>query len=223
MGYYYTTSPENAVPGKSCATPKTHTPDPPVKERGHRFYQPETGRWLSRDPLSEWSVFRNVIKRPSSLSFQIMSWLSRLPQYLSVYNRPIDHYDPDGLYGNPVSGPNGPVGPSDPYPNYPHPIPPPSDGGGGGVFTPTPNCGGIIRPCCSKGTCQIEVKQRVEDCLAVGAGTCAFGCGVACLLTSGGYFACYALCEARCSVMFLASCNAGGAVCIAMCSQCPNP
>jgi len=53
MGYYYTTSPENAVPGKSCATPKTHTPDPPVKERGARFYSPELSRWLSRDPIEE--------------------------------------------------------------------------------------------------------------------------------------------------------------------------
>jgi len=53
MGYYYTSQPENAVPGKFHASPKTHTPASPVKERGHRYYIPETGRWASRDPLEE--------------------------------------------------------------------------------------------------------------------------------------------------------------------------
>lgn len=115
MGYYLTTEPENAVLAKSFASPKTHTPLSPVKERGYRYYSASLSRWISRDPLSEWSVFRVVIKRPSSLAFQVMLWLSRLPPYLPVYNRPLDHYDPDGLYGNPVSGPDGPIGPSDPY------------------------------------------------------------------------------------------------------------
>jgi RHS repeat-associated protein len=54
MGYFLTTSPEKAVPENSWATPKTHTPDPPVKERGHRYYMPEIGRWLGRDPIGEY-------------------------------------------------------------------------------------------------------------------------------------------------------------------------
>jgi len=53
MGYYYTVESENAVPGKFHASPKTHTPASPVKERGHRFYMPETGRWPNRDPIGE--------------------------------------------------------------------------------------------------------------------------------------------------------------------------
>jgi len=57
MGYYYTAEPENAVPPKSCASPKTHTPGSPVKERGHRYYMPEVGRWLSRDPMEEGGGF----------------------------------------------------------------------------------------------------------------------------------------------------------------------
>jgi len=53
MGYLLTTSPENAVPPKFWATPKTHTPGPPVKERGARYLSTETGRWIARDPASE--------------------------------------------------------------------------------------------------------------------------------------------------------------------------
>ena len=53
MGYFLTTSPETAVPPKSWATPKTHTPASPVKERGHRYYMPEIGRWVSKDPIEE--------------------------------------------------------------------------------------------------------------------------------------------------------------------------
>ena len=53
MGYYYKAEPENAVPAKSWATPKTHVPGSPVKERGLRFLMPEIGRWASKDPLEE--------------------------------------------------------------------------------------------------------------------------------------------------------------------------
>jgi len=53
MGYYYTAEPENAVPPKFWATPKTHVPGSPVKERGHRFYNSVFGRWTARDPLGE--------------------------------------------------------------------------------------------------------------------------------------------------------------------------
>jgi len=83
MGYYYTNSAENAWPGKSWGMPKTHTPDPPVKERGQRFYMPELSRWVSRDPLYELRVsgvvygqwtkvfaFRNMFGR-------LYSWLDQ--------------------------------------------------------------------------------------------------------------------------------------------------
>jgi hypothetical protein len=77
-------------------------------------------RWISRDPIGEWSVLSGLLRFTSPLKVRrLLSWLGQQPPYLSVYNRPIDHFDPDGLYGNPVSGPDGPVGPSDPYPNYP--------------------------------------------------------------------------------------------------------
>jgi RHS repeat-associated protein len=53
MGYYDTPEPEAAPRVISCASLKTHTPGSPVKERGHRFYSPAVGRWLSRDPIGK--------------------------------------------------------------------------------------------------------------------------------------------------------------------------
>jgi hypothetical protein len=53
MGYFFRAEPETAVPAKSLADPKTHTPFLRVKERGLRFYFPTLGRWLSRDPIGE--------------------------------------------------------------------------------------------------------------------------------------------------------------------------
>jgi RHS repeat-associated protein len=53
MGYFLTTEAETAVPEKSPARPKTHTPLPRLQERGLRFYSTELGRWMSRDPIGE--------------------------------------------------------------------------------------------------------------------------------------------------------------------------
>ena len=53
MGYFLISGGENAVPAASLAPPKMHTPFLPVKERGHRYYQPELGRWCSRDPVKD--------------------------------------------------------------------------------------------------------------------------------------------------------------------------
>ena len=38
MGYFLTTSPEIEVPGKSHASPKTHTPGSRLQERGISRY-----------------------------------------------------------------------------------------------------------------------------------------------------------------------------------------
>ena len=77
MGYY-TSEPEAAPRVISCASPKTHTPASPVKERGHRFYSPGLGRWSSRDPIGE-KGGKN--------------------QYGFVRNRTLDYRDPIGLIG----------------------------------------------------------------------------------------------------------------------------
>jgi RHS repeat-associated protein len=133
MGYYYTSEPEAAPRVISCASPKTHTPGSPVKERGYhltitddartsrsatkyarvyrkphggpifnwvlstkytdsetgllyygyRYYLPESGRWLSRDPIQE--------RRGRNL-------------YGFVGNRPVGRVDILGLWQWPWEG-----------------------------------------------------------------------------------------------------------------------
>jgi len=43
MGYFLTSKPENAVPGKSRAMPKTHTPGSRLEKRGLGFDFNKTG------------------------------------------------------------------------------------------------------------------------------------------------------------------------------------
>ena len=78
MGYYLTTDPENLVPQKSWATPKTHVPGSPVNEHGYRYYQPEVGRWCSRDPMEDVSFlvtmqipFASSIRSSDASSFSM--------------------------------------------------------------------------------------------------------------------------------------------------------
>jgi RHS repeat-associated protein len=52
MGYFLTTS--FAQPcDRSHASPKTHVPLSRLQERGLRYYSPELGRWVSKDPIGE--------------------------------------------------------------------------------------------------------------------------------------------------------------------------
>jgi RHS repeat-associated protein len=97
MGYYYTTSPENAVSPKSWATPKTHTPGAPVKERGHRYFTPEIGRWASRDPIGDESFFLRHAAGKNPSAHVIFREQSLLPTYLFALNNSIMFSDPIGL------------------------------------------------------------------------------------------------------------------------------
>lgn len=56
-----------------------------------RFYDPNLGRWINRDPIG---------------------FLGGRNPFAFVGNNPISRIDPFGLAANVVSGPNGPVGPS---------------------------------------------------------------------------------------------------------------
>jgi len=120
MGYYYTAEPENAVPPKFWATPKTHVPGSPVKERGLRYYTPETGRWMSRDPIEQISRWQMVYKHQldsdavrASLGNPNVAWYFF---YLFAGNEPSIAIDYVGLAGtekccdlpdNPVVGSPG--------------------------------------------------------------------------------------------------------------------
>jgi len=112
MGYYYTSEPESAPRVISCASLKTHVPASPVKERGHRFYSPEVGRWLSRDPIGEYGGWNLVV---------------------FVANDSVGHFDllgevmpaDGGIFpGGPYNGP-WPT-PGFPWPPNPQPTPTPS-------------------------------------------------------------------------------------------------
>lgn len=82
MGYFLTTSPDGPLV-RRLAQPKTHTPFSPVKERGLRFYSPETGRWLSKDRIGEMGG-RNV--------------------YAFLLNCPADDYDAQGNISETIDG-----------------------------------------------------------------------------------------------------------------------
>jgi len=97
MGYYYTTSPENAVLGKSRGMPETHTPASPVKERGHRYYMSEIGEWSSRDPLGEEFVKTAFMAGKDKAGRRSVEEASRKPSYVMVGNDPIRNIDPIGL------------------------------------------------------------------------------------------------------------------------------
>ena len=67
---YSLTGASDPPPSRPFASPKTHTPFSPVKERGLRYYSPETGKWVSRDPMGEEGgahVYAFVINRPADL------------------------------------------------------------------------------------------------------------------------------------------------------------
>jgi RHS repeat-associated protein len=76
MGFHLITDGERALSAVSFATPKTHTPDSRLQERGQRYYSPSLGRWLSRDPIKE----RGGINL-----------------YAFVRNSPVNSFDPRGL------------------------------------------------------------------------------------------------------------------------------
>ena len=144
MAYYYTAEPGNAVPLKSCASPKIHACGSPVKERGYhlttsddarptvpstkyprvhrkphggpktdwvlstkytdsetgllyygyRYYQSESGRWASRDPVTE-EAFRVLPGKWRQYSRDMRRF--RRDVYLILNNNPVNDVDLLGL------------------------------------------------------------------------------------------------------------------------------
>jgi len=68
MGFYATNETLPArVHARQTISPKTHTPDRNLHISGLRYYSPELGRWLSRDPIEELggvNVYRFVGNSP---------------------------------------------------------------------------------------------------------------------------------------------------------------
>ena len=65
-------------------------------ERAMAFYNPGTGRWLSKDPLGEEVSFAQKAATTSEEDFDQLKEQSLRPPYLFVSNNPLSNIDPDG-------------------------------------------------------------------------------------------------------------------------------
>ena len=61
------------------------------------FYDPNKGRWLSRDPLGDDAFFSEYAKRLNDADYEAADAESRKPEYLFVGNNPTNSYDKLGL------------------------------------------------------------------------------------------------------------------------------
>ena len=89
MGYYLQESMSASSPG----TPKTHTPVPPTQERGLRYYIPEIGRWINRDPIWEEAAGRVAL----AVLLKSLSWKTQNMEYQFVNNDAPNRVDYLGL------------------------------------------------------------------------------------------------------------------------------
>ena len=64
---------------------------------GYRYYNPSTGRWLSKDPLSEQAFLRAYLNGKSKQEQRSLQHQALLPPYLFVSNDPISDWDVLGL------------------------------------------------------------------------------------------------------------------------------
>jgi RHS repeat-associated protein len=83
--------------GQVLAGPKTHTPGSRVKNLGHRFYSPGTGRFLNPDPLGDEAFLRQFIKGKTWKAQKRLRDQAHAPAYLFVRNTPIVMIDHLGL------------------------------------------------------------------------------------------------------------------------------
>ena len=69
-----------------------------VSLSGLRYYSPEQGRWLNRDPIGEHAVFLRFSRGMSRRERKLLFLASLLPEYLFVENDPISSRDVLGLF-----------------------------------------------------------------------------------------------------------------------------
>jgi RHS repeat-associated protein len=116
---------------------------------GHRYYQPETGRWVNRDPIEE-EAFRHFYLRSRFGDGSYEAILTGCHQtYAFCDNRPTDEADPFGLTNDPGDF-GGPVLP----PGWDYtPDPPPQ--------FPTPESSGCIAGCVAEHLLGITIETTV--------------------------------------------------------------
>lgn len=82
--------------------PNPHTPYRGLRVSGRRYYNPELGRWPSRDPIGEEAFFVQYAQGRPLAEVILLADQYFGPSYLFVQNSPILHIDPFGLA--PVAG-----------------------------------------------------------------------------------------------------------------------
>ena len=165
-----------------------------VRFYGYRYYQPEIGRWCSRDPITEKGFLRMV------RLVKARKQASDMNDYVICANRSVMLIDPLGLqycvtWTDPIFGGTHTV-------CYDPPPPPPPP--------PPPN----PWSCCSKSECRQVAWNDFKDCRDMVSGFCA----LICLFSGPGYPECIISCEG----ILVGSCFVAFSINVVRCEQCPN-
>lgn len=72
---------------------------------GHRFYHPDEGRWVSRDPIGELAFRRRFTEGMKGLEWLLWEERYCQPAYLFVQNDPVSRFDFLGLFASACSQP----------------------------------------------------------------------------------------------------------------------
>ena len=93
------------IPGVFPASRKTLTPGSRLEERGQRFYNPNLGRWLSRDPIGEEVFFRQRYQEEEdpAARTRLRRFALNTPAYRVFENASTTFVDPDGAFSIPIA------------------------------------------------------------------------------------------------------------------------
>jgi hypothetical protein len=67
-------------------------------QNAQAFYNPSTGRWLSRDPIGEENFFQSYVQKVSKAELEKWRLASLKPHYNFVHNNPANVVDTEGLF-----------------------------------------------------------------------------------------------------------------------------
>ena len=179
-----------------------------------RKYSPSMGRWISRDQIG--------IRGGALLYGMCGNNALEIADYLGLA---AIRWPPDSAIPLPIIAPIDFLQPAPTlYPEDPIPSPDKPSALSKWKFPkPKVDCGGLVSDCCSKTDCMLDVHERGNRCRKDGVAGCFYFCAAACVFSSGAYIPCLATCWSYCEISFLVGCSAGEAVCVALCTKCPNP